>query len=196
MEEQTCSRCHIPKTLDEFHKDKSRANGIKPACKLCLRPISKNWSRSHRADPVLRQQVNTAMRERRKDPLKRQAERNSQLKYRQTTWGRSVRMWLAARKRARAANHLFTVTKEFVHQELQKATEIFEQLGVPFDYSPNNIGRTPSLDQIRPGGGYITGNVRVVHWCWNAFKGDYFTEEEAIEFAAGMIDAYRRITKT
>jgi hypothetical protein len=192
MEYQVCSRCGgKPKPLTQFHKDKARSNGVKSACKDCLRPIAKAWSKERRADLSWWKQEKQKQRERRKDPKKRQAERNSQLRYRQTTKGRAIRMWLGAKARALRSGIQFTISQEFVQEKLREATEKFANAGIPFDYSPENKGLTPSLDQVMAGKGYTPSNTCVVHLCWNTFKGDWFTEEEAMQFVSTLANAYK-----
>lgn len=188
MEYQICSRCGgKPKPLNQFHKDKARLNGVKPACKDCLCPISKSWSKKRRADPIRWEQIKKKQRDRRKDPIKKQAEKNSQLKYSQTIRGRAIHMWVGAKNRAVKSGIPFTITQEFVQEQLQEATDRFVIMGLPFDFSPENKGLTPSLDQINAGAGYTPSNTRVIHLCWNTFKGDWFTDAEAVQFAAKMI---------
>ncbi len=38
-ETKFCSRCEIEKEISEFHKDKSKKDGLNPACKICI----KDW---------------------------------------------------------------------------------------------------------------------------------------------------------
>lgn len=177
--------------MDQFHKDKTRLNGVKSACKECLRPIAKAWSQERRANPNRWEQEKQKQRNRRKDPMKKQAERNSQLKYRQTIKGRAIRMWLGAKTRALRSGIQFTISQKFVQEKLQEATEKFANAGIPFDYSPENKGLTPSLDQTKAGKGYTPSNTRVVHFCWNTFKGDWFTEGEAMQFVSALANAYK-----
>jgi hypothetical protein len=34
---KTCGKCHVSKPVDEFHKDSSRKDGLRPLCKDCIR---------------------------------------------------------------------------------------------------------------------------------------------------------------
>jgi hypothetical protein len=104
-------------------------------------------------------------------------------------------MFQAARVRARNRGIPFSTTCEEIAKLLVIATEKWKAaINIEFDYSvgsgrPNAFG--PSLDQITAGLGYPSNNIQVVPWVWNAFKSDYFTDAEAIDFCCKIADAYR-----
>ena len=184
MNTQVCSRCGDTKDLDQFHIDKYRSNGRKSACKLCLRPLSKSRSAQLRANPVWWEAEKRKQRERRLDPNKKLTERHSQLKYRYSTHGRATCLFNSAKKRAAKSKIPFTITASDVERALNEADQKFTAL--PFDHTGRNRALTPSLDQINPGQGYTPDNIRIIHLCWNMFKGDFFNDTEAIVFAKTM----------
>lgn len=40
---KTCCRCNVPKSSDQFHKDKRRADGLFPQCKECRKAYAKTY---------------------------------------------------------------------------------------------------------------------------------------------------------
>lgn len=182
-----CSRCQTPKALDEFHRQHTSKDGRKAACKICLTAIQNERSARLRANPEYWEKEKARQRELRKHPGKKAAEREAQLKYRYSTHGRAVRLYLSAQKRAKKSGIPFTITAHDVEIELLKAEKKFGDV-LPFDSTGKNRALTPSLDQIQAGGGYVPTNIRVIHLCWNAFRGDYFTDSEALDFAQRMMN--------
>ena len=111
--------------------------------------------------------------------------------------GRLSDIYSKAKARAKKKHLPFTISLEWVRIKLRKAMAHFERLGIPFDFTVPS-GRqqqplAPSLDQIIPGLGYTEENTQIIHWCWNAFKGQYFTDIQAMEHAEKMVSIYQNI---
>lgn len=51
---KTCSYCGQSKPLSEFHKDKSRKDGLQYRCKICDRPKNKRWQQNNREKELFR----------------------------------------------------------------------------------------------------------------------------------------------
>lgn len=54
MENKLCSKCKIEKSLTEFHKNKSRPDGVTCACKLCRNAVAR--SSNHTEEVMARKQ--------------------------------------------------------------------------------------------------------------------------------------------
>jgi hypothetical protein len=80
---------------------------------------------------------------------------------------------------------LFTIEREEFNKKLREASANWkDKMGFPFLYirlgeRQNPYG--PSLDQVVPGKGYTPENTQIVPLFWNVFKGDHFTEKEAMD---------------
>lgn len=103
----------------------------------------------------------------------------------------------AARCRAAKKNIPFNLDEEWMRS---KWTGFCAITGVPFVAAFERYGArgphaySPSLDQIIPGGGYTKGNVRIVLWCVNAFKGQ-MADREAQVVALALYKGLRYMSK-
>ena len=101
----------------------------------------------------------------------KQAVREQHIKYSESLEGRAVILLNDARRRAKTKQLPFTLTKEWVIQNLQCGK--CSQTGDSFNYTLIENSRNmfaPSLDQIVPNTGYTEKNTQIVCWWWNAFK--------------------------
>lgn len=115
---------------------------------------------------------------------KRKSDRNI---YYQGTKGRSLRLFQSAKRRASHNGIPFTISRDDVHNLLSVAEQKWKEIEIEFAYKTTGNGTerngfAPSLDQIKAGEGYTPTNIQIVPWAWNAFKGDWFTDAQAIEF--------------
>jgi hypothetical protein len=78
-------------------------------------------------------------------------------------------MFLASRRRARESGTYFDLTLDWFEE---RWTGVCELTGLPFELG-NGIASpyAPSVDRIRPDGGYTQDNCRLVLLCVNMFKG-------------------------
>lgn len=42
-----CNKCKVPKSVEDFYKDKTTIDGLNKRCKLCAKLVSKNWTISN-----------------------------------------------------------------------------------------------------------------------------------------------------
>jgi hypothetical protein len=90
---------------------------------------------------------------------------------------------------------LFTISREYFNAKVVVGTTNWkDKMGFPFQYTRPLKGRQnpygPSLDQIIPGNGYTPENIQVVPLFWNVFKGDHFSEAEAMDVNIRMTIAF------
>ena len=109
---------------------------------------------------------------------------------------RSKRLWLLAsslvsnaRMRNRRRKAPFDLTPDWVHKRLLAG--VCEASGIPFELT--DIGAKhpfqPSLDQISPGRGDTTNNVRVTCLIYNYAKST-FRHEDVVRFATEFQSRY------
>lgn len=96
--------------------------------------------------------------------------------YRTSPEHRVTQMFRAAKSRAKAMGVAFEIQLEDVlHRVLQHGH--CEATGLPFDMSPGSSSKrgalTPSLDQIRPRGGYTPENTQIVCWAYNLMRSNF-----------------------
>ena len=138
----------------------------------------------------------------RNTPEGKAVEKASSKLYRETLWGKANNLWRTAKKSAKAKHLPFDITVEDVIRLIVRAQLKWEAINqylpemwkIKFDNSAKGNGKrnpfTPSLDQIIPGKGYTLGNVQIVHWFWNAFLGDWFSDHQAIAICNAISAAH------
>lgn len=104
-------------------------------------------------------------------------------------------MSVAAKKRAEFLKIPFDLTGKWVLEKLLAGR--CEATGIPFDLydgDRDNSGHRrmfgPSLDQIKPRGGYTKDNVQVVCWCYNAAKSTG-TDADVLRMAECLIAKFK-----
>jgi len=105
-----------------------------------------------------------------------------------STATRASRLTAAAKSRAAAKGLKFDITVEWVQRALDSG--ICEATGIAFDLTSKRGWNTPSLDQIKAGGGYTMENTRVVLFGFNAACGNW-GEHRFIEMANAIMKSRR-----
>lgn len=91
-------------------------------------------------------------------------------------WVRAQYLVRAARERAKRKGLACSLSAADIAWQIEVG--ICPVTGIPFNLSASS-GRhpfTPSIDRIDNTQGYVTGNVRVVVWAYNAMRGDWGDE--------------------
>ena len=99
---------------------------------------------------------------------------------------RAYTLWTSAKKRAKARNIEFSISREDVAAWL--ASGVCQVTGLPFDLKLGTKRQeplAPSLDRINPKLGYVAGNVQCVCWLYNRAKGDG-THDELMILATAL----------
>lgn len=138
-------------------------------CKVCqvARPLTE-FHRKYKHDERLRWECHSCGRAQRK-----RAALTKPLVY----WVLGV--WLNARKRAAKKGLPFTLTREWLLQQLPTHCPVF---GIELDYAPGR-GRhasSPSVDRVRPDLGYVPGNVAIISDRANTVKSVGTAEEHRL----------------
>lgn len=94
-------------------------------------------------------------------------------------------MWERARKRAQRLGLSFTLPKDAI-----TIPDVCPALGEPIRSTGKRSAQSPSLDRIRPGEGYVLGNIRVLSDYANRLKGNLSLED--IERRAQTADGQRQ----
>ena len=78
MELKTCSRCKVPKTLDQFYESKKNPGHYGSHCKECSKTAALNWWKTHREQAA--ETIRKRLPRLRKQKLKYQRRRNREIK--------------------------------------------------------------------------------------------------------------------
>jgi len=127
-------------------------------------------------------------KERQRENFEKWAKKNP-VKYRAMT------LVSGAKQRAKKKGIPFDLTVDHIQDILEEGE--CQVTGLPFDIQPHQRGRdmtkkamhAPSLDQIRPSGGYTIDNVQVVVYNYNTLKSNG-TDEEALRTARALVVRY------
>lgn len=177
------------KLLEDFHNDKKRKLGKYINCKEC----HYSYMRNRYKDPeVKRKRQEAHKRASECEDFKKRAKERSR-KYYSGLEGRAITLWKGAKRSAIKKSIPFNIDIETVIEGISSG--ICPMTGVEFDMSGFHttvLGRTrspfaPSIDRITPSLGYVEGNVRVVTWHYNAFKGE-LTDDECIELCRKILE--------
>lgn len=148
METRICPRCDVEQPLESFCKDNRRKSGRACYCRGCVKRYN----------------------------LKTHAHRESyRFSYRSNVKNRARLLVGGALRRAKKRGLPCDISVDDIAQRLGKG--ICEVTGIPFNLT--NVGRvnwcwkSPSLDQIVPGIGYLSSNVQVVIRGYNVMKNNW-----------------------
>ncbi len=155
MEEKICPKCKLPKPASEFHKNRSKADGLTSYCKPCRRILS---DERHAVNPGRRAEI---------------------MRRHKSGVGWKTNMVYHARYRSKLRGVTCTITAEDF-----SIPEFCPVLGMPLVYGKDNSGPdSATLDRIDPNKGYVRGNVQVISRRANMMKSDA-SAVELLKFAA------------
>ena len=141
-------------------------------CKLCGHPTASKYGYCQ-TTPKCRSAYTMAARSPERD---RTAEKAAMRVWRRAN--PKVALWHNARQRAARKGLPFSITIEDIH-----IPEYCPILGLKLEMNDGKPGpNSPSLDQIRPGHGYVPGNVQVISHQANTMK-SYATDKQLLAFA-------------
>lgn len=172
MIEKCCCQCKLVKPVSEFHRNRSKPDGLRENCKTCRREkYDKN------RDKIL--SYNVEWNHKNKDRIKFHNRKRVS-----TVEGRARSLWLSAKERARTKNLTFDLPIERIILALKLG--VCERTGISFVLTPHeeagmNHRFAPSLDRIDRKLGYTVDNIAVVVWQYNIGKAIY-SHEEFLEF--------------
>lgn len=183
-----CKKCNNWKSNDEFHFSSKSSDGFYRHCKSCVNNRAKGY---YYKDAETRKYYADKAKERRKNPLVLQQEKNYQKQYYQTIEGRARNLYSAANSSHISDKFSCTITYEHILNELTKG--YCSVTGIMFDlidkYKPSNRKRNayaPSLDRINSMLGYTNENTRLVIWQYNAMKGE-LTDDEILSICKILV---------
>lgn len=169
---QRCYKCETKKPLSEFHKDRRKPNGKQSMCKNCFKLRNAKF-RSENSDyfkkkskthyHIIGKHENKERYQKyREDYLARNTANRT------TVAGKLTELYRAARSRAQSKNLEFTITTEWVFNQLEKQNRKCAITQLPFTAEINQNGErfyapfNPSLDRINCALGYTPENTRIV----------------------------------
>ncbi len=131
------------------------------------------------------------VRDRRRNPEQRTRENYAAKLYGQTVKGRSIRLFLAAKRRAKQLNLEFDIALGRIEIALMIGS--CERTGIPFDLnSPNKYQFnpfSPSIDKKNSFGGYTNDNTQIVCNAYNLGKGQ-MTDDEFVQFCRMVVQRH------
>lgn len=164
---KTCTKCKEEKPIECFSDNETRKYSW---CKACINVVSKRCYENNKEHHIAQGLI-------------------TRRKFMETSAGRSSRLVIAARGRAKHSGIPFTITKEWLSPKMDLG--VCEVTGIKLDLSavPGGSGIRPpfgpSLDQILPGMGYTPENTQLVCWMYNCAKGTH-SHEDVITFAKAV----------
>jgi hypothetical protein len=156
-----CTKCGTLRDTSLFNKHSGSRDGIDSWCRPCKAKQAKQYYWDHA-------EVQRAL-------AKRRGRKNSkkQRKLRHRFPEKFLCLW--AKHRAKMKGLVFTLRPEDIH-----VPDFCPVLGIRLKFgrgSGGAVDASPTLDQIRPGQGYVPGNVAVISKRANRIKGDAFLKE-------------------
>src|SRR3990167_3018772 len=144
-----CTRCRTLKPLDEFGQCLSYADGKTYDCKECHNRVRREWSKNNRS-------------------------KSNAIVARYYTKNPEFGLYVSAKYRAKKSGKPFTINRSDI-----VIPEVCPILGIPLFKSdrPHSADNSPSLDAIRPEGGYVPGNIAVISHRANTIKTNATPEE-------------------
>jgi hypothetical protein len=89
-----------------------------------------------------------------------------------------------AKSRARKRGLPFNLTRKWLSNAIDDG--VCQATGLPFVFNVPRHPFMPTLDQVRPSGGYVFGNVRVVAFVYNLAKNS-FTDDTVLQMAHALV---------
>jgi hypothetical protein len=170
-----CSACKETKALESFYKVKTVRYGYSAYCKQCN--SQKGKERFSRPEVKAKTKLYYS-----RDDIKERG------KQRETLTPR----YAISRARAKALGRRPTegaVSLDYLMEMYEANHGLCEVSGFKMTWSTGDSGRKPtsiSIDRINSSKGYVAGNVRLVCWQVNAFKGNW-TDEQMFTMALALV---------
>ena len=158
-----CTHCKEPKPLDQFHKCRSRSDGLNNKCKPCTCKLVK-IDRERHGDK--RKAAFARWRDNNRDHLRQREQRRKMEKRAQCAIAH-------ARIRARRRGLPFDLDQHADEIQARIDAGRCEMTGLPFNLHGGRTWDSPSIDRIVPAEGYVIGNIRVILHAMNAALGDW-----------------------
>jgi len=172
---KACRICGSSKSLDSFHRDKSRKDGRRGECKPCKKKVDAiHWNKYAPHKIAL----NRKYKEANKKTVYAKA-----AQYKENN--RELCIWLGARKRAYERSLEFSIEVEDII-----IPEYCPLLGIELKFrgGMNNRDTSPSIDRLDSAKGYIKGNIKIISFRANRIKNDATVEE--FKLMASRLDKY------
>lgn len=184
MSKQTMKRCacckeEFPATLDFFHRDRSKKDGLNCYCRECNKTKAQKWlehhsQRARETKARYRKANREALREQEyqrywNDPEKaREVQKERSARYRQTERGKATKRMSEHRRRARKASQ---GTEDYTKEDLD---QMYQAQNKRCWWCGKKLGRNYHIDHRIPisrGGSDTLDNICLVHAHCNWSKG-------------------------
>ena len=167
VETRTCRTCHQSFILNKIGRKSRR-------CRLCRNAAWRASYAKHGHKWKDKEKTKIYQRERNKDPVVREKNRQSKLRYREKN--RLKSLVRAARCRSRTSG--VECDEDYLNELADEKPshcqcchgELGYKLGTRSRNRPKNM--SPSFDRIHVSRGYVRGNVAIICWRCNALKRD------------------------
>ena len=149
-----CRKCKETFSPTQFHKDTSKASGLRNVCKSCDCASTRKYYQTHKRH----------MRKYRRKWYKTHKESFARyrLLYRQRNY--ATVMIRSAKVRAELKRIPFDLDQHISEIRGRVALGICELTGMKLDNKAKKAFNTPSLDRIIPSRGYLYSNIRIVSY--------------------------------
>ena len=186
MDEKTCTKCQLPKPIDNFTKRKDSKDGLGSWCKNCGNAYRRD--KGYNRYESRRDEYTENQRKFRKTDKYWAYESEYRAKYKASSHGVVTDLLSRARSRAKQSKMEFELDREWVteHLESMKCEASGVDLVLETDATVAHTAFKPSIDRIDNGKGYLKSNSRIVCVLYNKAKSDY-TDEDVLKLASALI---------
>lgn len=188
---KTCTKCNQPKPLTSFHKDRSRASGLFPQCKSCVKVNSTKYyvtnkeqcnqkRRQHYLDNKEHHaQLTKAYYHKHLDKITAYKQRWSHDNYEKGIFTRSKR-------RAQLSNIEHTIRLKDIIIPV-----VCPYLEIPLTrtHGQGQLPTNASIDRIDNSKGYTPDNIQIISRLANTMKNNA-TNKQLIEFSKSILRLY------
>jgi len=169
---KTCWVCKVPKTLDLFHRDRTKADGRQARCAACTKGLNASRYAANKTESNEASRARYAAIGKHDNAARYQRYRDAYLQRRtaelETVRGRLYSVFAAARDRAQKNDLECLITLDWLMLRWVEIRGCCEVSGLPLTLDRDLTGRrfyaplNPSLDRRDNDKGYTPENTRIV----------------------------------
>jgi len=185
-----CSRCKVEKPFDDFYRDWNMTSGYTSACKQCRNEYLKSYRKTNSGKKVVAAIEAKSNQKNKHKPSRKAAQKRNYARYIEKSPRFILYMNLKNALQRRPTENPVTLDqlmKMWSDQNGQCAVSGVQMTWNRGTILPSSI----SLDRIDSNVGYEVGNVRLICYQVNTFKGRW-TDEQMFTMALAIIGNMKR----
>lgn len=176
---KVCLKCGETKRTDEFARRSGPKSNFRNICQECM----KAYQRAYAQTDKMREYGRNRMRKYRADPALKAKERKTRTERNRQSPRYALNLAIHNAKK----RHVVGITTDYLMELFEKQAGVCAISGIAMTWSRGKIEPTSmSIDKIEPERGYIEGNVRLVCYAVNMFRGR-MTDAEMLDMARAIV---------